>query len=50
MFQTREASWTGLRWFQPGQRCTNVKPGQRLLNQDSEAIKPPLDDDLRFQP
>ena len=39
----------GLRWFKPGQRCTNVKPGQSLLNQGSEAIKPPLDD-VCFRP
>ena len=40
----------GLRWFKPGQLCTNVKPGQPLVNQGSEAIKPPLDDNVRFRP
>ena len=35
----------GLRWFKPGQRCTNFKPKQQLLNQGSE---PPLDDIFIF--
>ena len=34
------------RWFKQGQRCTNVKPGQALLNEGSRAIKPPLDDNV----
>ena len=35
---------------EPGQRCTNVKPGQPLLNQGSEAIKLPLNDKVSFRP
>ena len=27
---------SGLRWFKPGQRCTNVKPGQPPVNQGSQ--------------
>ena len=34
----------------PGERCTNVKLGQPLLDQGSESIKPPLDDNVHFRP
>ena len=50
MFQTRAAVEPWLHWFKPGQRCTNAKPGQPLLKQGSEAIKPPFDDNVRFRP
>ena len=46
----------GLLWFKPGQRlfkpvqrCTNVKTGQPPMNQGSEAIMSPLDDNMSFR-